>query len=255
MAQSATSFVNHVWTYTTSPEINQYSSVETEIELYTSDQYTTYVSFLSSSEATNKIDEDVDYLTQSYLNNFQSLIGSYDEFSMRVKMTFDEPLSVNNQAVAYCIGEEDRGIICGTTSTGSSNTDATEFRTYWFSDFSGTVTSIKDDSPLDLWDSANDASYIDDYYYGMTQFYLRMAASTILVGDKFQFREVSNEVQWNNVKDYRFKTGDTISIYRMQQSSSGVISWDWAEDRTLLGASHLMSTLLASTCLLLLQAF
>ena len=117
------------------------------------------------------------------------------------------------------------------------------------------MTSIKDDSPLDLWDSANDASYIDDYYYGMTQFYLRMAASTILVGDKFQFREVSNEVQWNNVKDYRFKTGDTISIYRMQQSSSGVINWDWAEDRTLLGASHLMSTLLASTCLLLLQAF
>ena len=54
------------------------------------------MSFLSSSEATNKIDEDVDYLTQSYLNNFQSLIGSYDEFSMRVKMTFDEPLSVND---------------------------------------------------------------------------------------------------------------------------------------------------------------
>ena len=54
------------------------------------------MSFLSSSEATNKIDEDVDYLTQSYLNNFKSQIGSYDEYTMRVKVTFDEPLSVNN---------------------------------------------------------------------------------------------------------------------------------------------------------------
>ena len=89
----------------------------------------------------------------------------------------------------------------------------------------------------------------------MTQFYMRMAASTIIVGDKFQFREVSNEQQWNNVSDYRFKAGDTISIYRMQQSSSGVISWDWAEDRTLQGASHLMSTLLVSAGLLLLHSF
>ena len=55
------------------------------------------------------------------------------------------------------------------------------------------MTSIKDDSPLSLWESDNDANKIDDYYYGMTQYYLRMAASTILVGDKFQFREVSNE--------------------------------------------------------------
>ena len=254
MAQSATSFVNHVWTGS-GEQINLYSSVGTEIELYTSDQYDTYVSFLSSSEATNKIDEDVDYLTQSYLNNFKSQIGSYDEYTMRVKVTFDEPLSVNNQAVAFCVGEEERGVICGTTSTGSSNTEATDFRTYWFSDYDTTVTSIKDDSPLDLWDSANDSSYIDDYYYGMTQYYLRMAASTILVGDKFQFGEVSNEQQWNNVSDYRFKAGDTISIYRMQQSSSGVISWDWAESRTLQGASHLMSTLLVSAGLLLLHSF
>ena len=51
-----------------------------------------------------------------------------------------------------------------------------------------TVTSIKYDSPLDLWDSAGDSSYIDDYYYGMAQYYLRMAALTILVGEKSQFR-------------------------------------------------------------------
>ena len=54
------------------------------------------MNFLSSSEATNKIDEDVVYLTQTYLNNFKNQIESYDSYTMRVKVTFDEPLSVNN---------------------------------------------------------------------------------------------------------------------------------------------------------------
>ena len=90
---------------------------------------------------------------------------------------------------------------------------------------------------MDLWASENDSAMINDYYYGMSQYYLRMASTTILVGDKFQFREVSNEVQWSNVSDYRFKTGDTIYVYRMQQSDSLAISWDWAEERTLLGAT------------------
>ena len=88
--------MNHVWTSTGVETVNPYSSVETEITLYTSDQYDTYVGFLDSSEATNKVDENVDYLTQSYLNNFKAQIGSYDEYVMRVKMTFDDPLSVNN---------------------------------------------------------------------------------------------------------------------------------------------------------------
>ena len=96
MAQSATSFVNHVWTSTGDIILNLYSSVDMEITLYQSDQYDTYVSFLDSSEASNKINEDVDYLTASYLNNFKSLIASYDDYSIRVKLTFDEPLSVNN---------------------------------------------------------------------------------------------------------------------------------------------------------------
>lgn len=98
---------------------------------------------------------------------------------------------------------------------------------------------------------------IDDFYYGMSQFYLRMAATTILVGDKFQFKEVSNEVQWNNVKDYRFKTGDTVSVYRMQQSDSLAISWDWTEDRELLGATHLLTSGLAASiaAILFLHAF
>lgn len=43
-----------------------------------------------------------------------------------------------------------------------------------------------------------------------------MASSNILVGDKFQFKEVSNEAQWANVKDYRFKPLDTIYLYRLE---------------------------------------
>ena len=84
---------------------------------------------------------------------------------------------------------------------------------------------------------------------------MRMASSTILVGDKFQFKEVSDEVQWNNVDDYRFKRDDTISLYRLQQSTSGTLNWDWVEDRTLMGASHLMSALFVSSIVALLHAF
>ena len=96
MAQSATSFVNHVWTSTGDEVTNLYSSVDMEIMLYQSDQYDTYVSFLDSTEASNKIDEDTDYLTASVLNNFKTTIPSYDDYAIRVKLTFDEPLSVNN---------------------------------------------------------------------------------------------------------------------------------------------------------------
>ena len=138
-------------------------------------------------------------------------------------MSIDEAFSVNNQAVAFCIALEDefedvdddiRGVQCGTVSTGDDSTEAAEFRTYWFP--ISIVDTIKDDTPLDMWDSAYDDNKIDDYYYGLTQFYTRMASSTTIVADKFQFKEVNSAVQWSNVDDYRFKIGDTISLYRMQ---------------------------------------
>ena len=68
-----------------------------------------------------------------------------------------------------------------------------------------------------------------------------MASSTTLVGEKFQHRDVTNVSQWTNVKDYRFRAGDTVSLYRLQQSSTGTLAWDWNEDRTLQGATALSS--------------
>ena len=125
---------------------------------------------------------------------------------------------MNNQEVGFCLAHEDYGVQCGVASTGDSGTSAEEFRSYWFS--TDIIDSIKDDTPLDPWDSAYDDNMIDDYYFGLTQYYLRMASSTILVGDKFQFKEVTNEVQWSNVDDYRFMAGDTINLYRLQESDS-----------------------------------
>lgn len=64
MAQSTTSFVNHNWTENgTIEETNLFSSISMEVTIYTSDQYDIYEAFLASSEASNKVDEDVDYLT------------------------------------------------------------------------------------------------------------------------------------------------------------------------------------------------
>ena len=115
------------------------------------------------------------------------------------------------------------------------------------------VTKIKNAVPLDLWDATNDANKIDDvYYYGLTQYYTRMASTTTMVSDKFQIREVSNESQWANIKDYRFKAGETISIYRMQQSTTGITTWDWNENRTLQGATSSLATAILSTSLVAL---
>ena len=204
MLQSSTSFVNQNWTSNGSFDmLNEYTSIGMEVTIYQSSDYAIYESFLDASEASNMIDADTDYLTSSYLNSFKAQVNSYDDYAIRVKLTVDESLSVNNQAIGFCMAEEDRGVQCGTASTGSSGTSAEEFRTYWFP--ISIISQIKDDTPLDPWDSANDEYMIDDYYYGLTQYYMRMASSTILVSDKFQFKEVSDEVQWNNVDDYRFK--------------------------------------------------
>ena len=102
-AMSATSFVNQNWSEGSSSVLNQYPSAGIEVTLYTNDSYNTYVTFLASTEASNKVDEDTAYLTQSYLNNFGTQISSYDSYTMRVKLTFDDPLTVNNQAMAFCI--------------------------------------------------------------------------------------------------------------------------------------------------------
>ena len=150
-------------------------------------------------------------------------------------MSWDEIMTVQNQAVAFCITEEYRGMQCGILSTASS-TEASEFRTYWFSydEKFAIIDEIKDTSfPLDLWDSANDANMIDDHFYGLTQFFIRMPSSTSLVADKFQYKQVTDEIQWSNVNDYRLVEGDTISLYKMVQTTSGDLVWDWTEGRSL----------------------
>ena len=72
MSQSAYSFVNQNWTIdTTTDLINNYSAVDMEITIFTNTDYDTYLTFLdNSSEALNLVDDTVDYLTSSMLNNF-----------------------------------------------------------------------------------------------------------------------------------------------------------------------------------------
>ena len=45
-----------------------------------------------------------------------------------------------------------------------------------------------------------------------------MASSVSMVGNKFLYREPGEdqEIQWKNVKDYRFKKDDEVSVYRLQ---------------------------------------
>lgn len=71
MAQSLTSFVNQNWDYTTLVQSdNSYPKAGIDLTLYDSTNYDTYVTFLAGNEASNKVDEDVSYLTQGTLDNF-----------------------------------------------------------------------------------------------------------------------------------------------------------------------------------------
>ena len=150
-------------------------------------------------------------------------------------MKFDEAVSANEQYVAFCIAHDDFGISCGAAGSTSSSTDVTDFRTYWFPEamIDTVKAEIKDSSPLDLLSSDYDSYMIDQWYYGLQQYFIRLASSNSIVADKFQHADVNNESQWANVDDYRFRAGETVSLYRMQMSSGGSISWDWSEDRTL----------------------
>lgn len=39
------------------------------------------------------------------------------------------------------------------------------------------------------------------------------------------------------MKDFRFKPGETVTVFRMQMDQAGQISWDYVEDRTLAGSA------------------
>ena len=41
------------------------------------------------------------------------------------------------------------------------------------------------------------------------------------------------------MKDYRWKAGDTMSLYRMTQGTNGAITWEWDENRELKSAVSL----------------
>ena len=171
MAQSSTSFVNQNWTIdTTTQQQNTFSDLSLDITIWQNTAYSTYVTYLSGSESSAIVDENTAYLTGSMRSNFSSLVGTYDDYSIQVKMGFTNAFSTTNQAVAFCMHHKDYGTQCGTASTGSgSSSESQEFRTYWFP--IGTVditTTIKDDDPLDLWNASYDTYKISDYYYGLT---------------------------------------------------------------------------------------
>ena len=47
------------------------------------------MAFLDGSEAESYIDEDEDYLKSSSLTNFRSIVPTYDDSAIRIKMQFD----------------------------------------------------------------------------------------------------------------------------------------------------------------------
>ena len=194
------------------------------------------MSFLSSAEATNKVSSGTAYLTQATLDSFKQQVAVYDQYVIQIKATQSAPLNQAGMTMGFCVSQADRGVSCGTAKTGSG-TSASDFRTYWFPTSYKVIDKIKANIPMDIWDATHDSYKIGTYFYGLDQYKLDMASSSALVGRKFQYKAVSDSAMWNNVKDYRFKGGDTISVYRMAQAAnSGTITWVYDENRTLNSA-------------------
>ena len=110
MAQSSTSFVNQNWNIdTTTEQQNIFSDLSLEISIWQNTDYSTYVTFLGGTESSALVDENTAYLTSSMRSNFGSLIGTYDDYSIMVKMGFTNAFSTTNQAVAFCMHHADYG--------------------------------------------------------------------------------------------------------------------------------------------------
>lgn len=143
------------------------------------------------------------------------------------------------------------GISCG--AIGGAN--GLDFRTYWFP--SGTKSSLDDTStPFDLYASANDASQVSDDFPGLTHWYIVASTSTSWTASKFQLKEPVNETSssWSGKKDYRFRAGDEIIMYKMTEDASNVITWSKTSSWTLNSATSQIQlaalTLLSSATLL-----
>ncbi len=64
MAQSLKSFTNQNWTFNSvGASVNSFPKAGLEISIYNNNDFANYVAFLSDSEASTKVDENVPYLT------------------------------------------------------------------------------------------------------------------------------------------------------------------------------------------------
>lgn len=63
-------FVNQNWGLT-EEVLSSYTSLGIDVTLYQNTDYALYLTFLDSVEASQKIDEDVPYLTSNALSNFK----------------------------------------------------------------------------------------------------------------------------------------------------------------------------------------
>ena len=71
---SVDSFVEFNWTLDLTADttfFKDYPRMDLELTIYENSDYDTYVSFLNSQEAENKINEDYDWLSSNSLTNFQ----------------------------------------------------------------------------------------------------------------------------------------------------------------------------------------
>ena len=201
-------FQNVLWNYDLQTDVTQiyqskFDNIQVELAIYTNTQYDSYATYLSGVTAAALVDEDVDYLTQSVLNSFQSKINNeYDSWSLHMQLSYDT-LTTTNQEAALCMEERiiNNGIWCVGVSTGNSALEVTETFVYWL------PPSVGDSlyGSYDLTQSANDQYLISDYYGGMTHFKVTVISDNAFQADKFLPYSLNNNEQWTfELQDFRY---------------------------------------------------
>ena len=128
----ATNFINQTWT-TTGQAVNDVTDAGTKITVYTSTDYDTYVTFLSSEEATTIGASGSGATSADTLASFKTEVEKYGDYAIHVEVT-GTALETDKEA-AFCIAQADYGMSCADVTVtipadGSAATMA--YASYWW---------------------------------------------------------------------------------------------------------------------------
>lgn len=143
---------------------------------------------------------------------------------------------------------------CAAISTTLTYGNDKEGRSYWIPDTQTSTLNAIDGGTLSLETGAT-SHLVDSLYGGLNRWQVLNVSETVFQAAKFQPNDkVLTEDDtdqsvynyWSGKRDYNFKGGDEVDIYRMHIDESSNVTWDALKQRTLSGATELLGAAVAA---------